>query len=106
MGKENKCELCGEPMPEGEGMFKYHGYSGPCQKKPMLQPHELRVVIEKKDLDEKRQKLTDFMRDDVYSKLGAVDQGLLMVQLVAMNNYSDALERRIELFSRDNDINA
>jgi len=26
------CEICGQPMPEGEGMFKYHGYSGPCPK--------------------------------------------------------------------------
>lgn len=26
------CELCGEPMPEGEEMFRYHGYSGPCPK--------------------------------------------------------------------------
>lgn len=24
------CELCGEPMPSGEEMFKFHGYSGPC----------------------------------------------------------------------------
>lgn len=24
------CELCHQPMPEGEDMFKYHGYSGPC----------------------------------------------------------------------------
>ncbi len=28
------CSLCGEPMPEGETMFKYHGYSGPCPKVP------------------------------------------------------------------------
>jgi hypothetical protein len=27
---EGHCELCGQPMPEGEEMFKYHGYSGPC----------------------------------------------------------------------------
>ena len=27
-----KCELCGEPMPEGEAMFKFHGYSSPCPK--------------------------------------------------------------------------
>jgi hypothetical protein len=27
-----KCSLCGEPMPEGEIMFKFHGYSGPCPK--------------------------------------------------------------------------
>jgi hypothetical protein len=24
------CEICGEPMPPGEEMFKFHGYSGPC----------------------------------------------------------------------------
>jgi hypothetical protein len=35
MSTTPKCELCGEPMPEGEEMFKYHGYSGPCPK-PML----------------------------------------------------------------------
>lgn len=26
------CDLCGEPMPPGEEMFRYHGYSGPCPK--------------------------------------------------------------------------
>lgn len=25
-----RCTLCGEPMPAGEEMFKFHGYSGPC----------------------------------------------------------------------------
>lgn len=30
-----KCQLCGEPMPPGEEMFNYHGYSGPCPK-PLL----------------------------------------------------------------------
>ena len=29
------CKLCGEPMPAGEEMFKYHGYSGPCPKPPL-----------------------------------------------------------------------
>ena len=24
------CDLCGKPMPAGEEMFKFHGYSGPC----------------------------------------------------------------------------
>ena len=24
------CGLCGQPMPPGEEVFKYHGYSGPC----------------------------------------------------------------------------
>ena len=34
----NKCKLCGEPMPEGEEMFEYHGYSGNCPKPPMTTP--------------------------------------------------------------------
>lgn len=29
------CKLCGEPLPEGETMFNYHGYSGPCPKPPL-----------------------------------------------------------------------
>jgi hypothetical protein len=30
-----RCELCGEPMPVGEEMFKFHGYSGSCPKPPL-----------------------------------------------------------------------
>jgi hypothetical protein len=29
------CSVCGEPMPEGEEMFKFHGYSGNCPKPPL-----------------------------------------------------------------------
>jgi hypothetical protein len=29
------CQLCGEPMPKGEEMFSYHGYSGDCPKPPL-----------------------------------------------------------------------
>lgn len=31
----SKCELCGEPMPAGEEMFKFHGYSCACPKPPL-----------------------------------------------------------------------
>ena len=34
------CGLCGEPMPEGEEMFKNHGYSGPCPKPAVERPKE------------------------------------------------------------------
>lgn len=30
--KKGCCEICGKPMPPGEEMFKYHGYSGDCPK--------------------------------------------------------------------------
>lgn len=29
------CKLCGEPMPAGEEMFNYHGYSGGCPNPPL-----------------------------------------------------------------------
>ena len=32
-----KCEICGEPMPPGEEVFKFHGYSGPCPKPPLAE---------------------------------------------------------------------
>lgn len=35
MTQDPKCELCGDPMPAGEDMFKFHGYSGPCPKPPL-----------------------------------------------------------------------
>jgi len=63
-----------------------------------MQPHQQRVIDEKKELDEKREKLIEFMHGDIYAALDAIDQGLLMVQLVAMNNYSEVLGRRIDLF--------
>lgn len=33
--EQAKCELCGDPMPAGEEIFKFHGYSGPCPKPPL-----------------------------------------------------------------------
>ena len=35
MGDQAKCVICGEPMPQGEEMFKYHGYSGDCPAPPI-----------------------------------------------------------------------
>jgi hypothetical protein len=40
-----KCKLCGEPMPNGEEMFEYHGYRGPCPKPPLPKP-SVEAVIE------------------------------------------------------------
>ena len=35
MADQSKCALCGEPMPAGEEMFNFHGYSGACPKPPL-----------------------------------------------------------------------
>ena len=50
MSDQPKCELCGEPMPPGEEMFNYHGYSGDCPKPPLERkaapdPQRLRQII-------------------------------------------------------------
>lgn len=63
-----------------------------------MQEHEIRVVEEKKELDEKISKLSDFMHADTYAALSSVNQGLLMLQLSQMQSYSATLFRRIELF--------
>lgn len=44
--EQNLCEICGQPMPEGEEMFMYHGYSGDCPKPPLPSPP--------KEVDEKK----------------------------------------------------
>ncbi len=52
MSEVAKCELCGEPMPPGEQMFKFHGYSGPCPKPFLPKPENAaketaRVVLDR-----------------------------------------------------------
>ena len=29
------CAICGQPLPTGEEMFIYHGFSGPCPTTPV-----------------------------------------------------------------------
>ena len=64
-----------------------------------MQEFQQRVIEEKKELDSKLNKLKDFMHSEQYAQLDSTNQGLLMVQQVAMENYSDALARRIEMFN-------
>ena len=63
-----------------------------------MMTHEQRVIDELKALDDKISKLTDFMHGDIYAKLAATDQGLMMVQVRAMKMYSQALFDRVSRF--------
>lgn len=40
-----RCEICGEMMPRGEEMFKFHGYSGPCPKPPLSHSKKSAIQI-------------------------------------------------------------
>ena len=48
MSEKALCTICGEPMPPGETMFKFHGYSGDCPKPPLPKP-PLPYVVERHD---------------------------------------------------------
>lgn len=47
----SNCEVCGEPMPEGEEMFKYHGYSGPCPKPPLPREQTTTIILTRDAFD-------------------------------------------------------
>lgn len=63
-----------------------------------LQPHQQRVVDEKLELDEKIMKLANFKQIETFAKLPQEDRDLLHWQLVAMEEYSDLLGKRIARF--------
>jgi len=64
-----------------------------------LQPHQQRVVDEKRELDEKLAKLDAFGRTPLFASLAAEEQGRLNRQHSIMEQYSAVLGERIEAFS-------
>lgn len=100
MSKESKCSICGEPMPEGETMFKYHGYSGPCPKPPLLQPHQRRVIDEKVELDKKATDLSNFIgTNPAFATIDPAEQERMKLQSDVMWRYSQILGERIAAFT-------
>ena len=64
-----------------------------------LQPHQQRVVDEKKELDVKLGALNGFIKSSpIFEKLAAEDRGLLEIQCHLMGAYSKVLDARIARF--------
>lgn len=64
-----------------------------------MQPHELRVLEEKKELDSKLEKLNAFLSNPKFiGSLDEVDKALLQLQSGIMENYSKCLQLRINRF--------
>jgi hypothetical protein len=63
-----------------------------------LKPYQQRVVIEKKELDDKIEKLTAFIAGEVFKTLPSDECSRLTRQRVAMLDYSQCLEARIKAF--------
>ena len=64
-----------------------------------MQPHQQRVIDEKNELDEKREKLSAFKASNpLYFQLPEAEQHRLSRQLAIMTEYSEVLGERIEAF--------
>lgn len=61
--------------------------------------YQQRVIDEKAELDARLEKLAAFQASDAFAALALISQEHLEAQLVAMTDYSDALNERIELFT-------
>ena len=63
-----------------------------------MEPHQERVVVEKKELDEKLEKLMAFIGGPVFLTLDRYEQDRLHRQSDLMDKYSGVLAERIEAF--------
>jgi hypothetical protein len=63
-----------------------------------LQPHQERVVEEKKDLDTKIDKLKDFIEGPIHSTLPEEEKTRMATQLHHMKEYATVLGHRIAAF--------
>jgi hypothetical protein len=61
-------------------------------------PHQLRVLNEKAELDDRTSKLRAFFDTELFSKLPETEKNLMKHQFWAMNEYSGALADRISAF--------
>lgn len=63
-----------------------------------MKPHQERVIQEKLELDEKRNKLQAFIDGDVFKTIDGTEQLRLRQQIWVMGLYSQILGERIAAF--------
>jgi hypothetical protein len=61
--------------------------------------YQQRVVDEKAELDEKREKLLAFFNTDLFRGLGQSEKDRLRIQYSVMGVYSEILHQRVTAFS-------
>lgn len=73
-------------------------YTGPVTMSKQLAPHQQRVVDEKRELDDRREKLMAYFSTPFFPDLPESEQIRLERQAVAMRSYSEILGERIAAF--------
>jgi hypothetical protein len=56
-----------------------------------------RLILEKSELDQKIDKLNQFIQSENFSKVSYLQQSLMVEQIQSMRNYSHTLERRLSI---------
>jgi hypothetical protein len=84
-----QCPICG----------RMHRHLGSPPWRDAMQPHQQRVVDEKKELDDKLDKLKAFIETSpIFKSLSADERGRLGKQFDVMAEYSSILSQRIAAF--------
>lgn len=65
-----------------------------------MKPHQLRVIEEKRELDEKRKKLDTFIGSEKFNAIPLEERWRLTRQASHMMAYSDVLAERIKAFEK------
>ncbi len=63
-----------------------------------MEPYQELVIEEKKELDKKRHKLSEFFKTGFFKGMPVADQSVMRDHLKAMTDYSECLGKRIESF--------
>jgi hypothetical protein len=69
-----------------------------------MQPHELRVVEELRDLRLRRNKLDSFIETPTFEGLPADERNRLIRQFAIMTEYAKVLQERVDNFGTANGI--
>ena len=72
-------------------------------QEPIVDTYQQIILDEKKELDEKIQKLKSFLDKDLFKSLDEFERKLLKSQFSIMSIYSNILESRINLFNKEKD---
>lgn len=65
-----------------------------------MKPHQLRVIEEKRELDDKRKKLDTFIGSEKFKAIPLEERWRLTRQASHMMAYSDVLGERIKAFEK------
>jgi hypothetical protein len=63
-----------------------------------MEAHQERLVVEKRELGEKIDKLDAFINGHVFGGIPKIEQDLLQLQVIHMRAYSEILGERIAAF--------